>query len=160
MTSLVSRVACMRLLGGVQPALKPARGATSHPPHGLLGAPLPFAIPPPNAAHHPPRSPMAEHNMPRVRGRVHALVMRRARHVVTRPRRNHVASTRPECLPYALRRDRRITPGITRRPKPLKVYDKQRVGGRVHAVVSPPADYERPFKRISPAAVSRKPHRS
>ena len=28
-----------------------------------------------------------------------------------------------------------ITPGITRRPKPLRVFDKQRVGGRVHAVV-------------------------
>ena len=28
-----------------------------------------------------------------------------------------------------------LTPGITRRPEPLKVHDKQRVGGRVHAVV-------------------------
>src|SRR4051812_8809490 len=28
-----------------------------------------------------------------------------------------------------------ITPAITRRPEPLKVFDKQRVGGRVHAVV-------------------------
>ena len=28
-----------------------------------------------------------------------------------------------------------LTPGITRRPGPMKVDDKQRVGGRVHAVV-------------------------
>jgi hypothetical protein len=28
-----------------------------------------------------------------------------------------------------------ITPGITRRPTPVKEYEKQRVGGRVHAVV-------------------------
>jgi hypothetical protein len=28
-----------------------------------------------------------------------------------------------------------LTPGITRRPAPLRVDDKQRVGGRVHAVV-------------------------
>jgi len=83
-----------------------------------------------NAAHHPPRSPMAEHMMPRVRGRVHALVMRRARHVVTRPRRNHVASTRAECSPYALRRDRRITPGITRPPASWRVMTSRvsRVG--------------------------------
>jgi hypothetical protein len=33
----------------------------------------------------------------------------------------------------------RITPGITRRPKRLLEYDRQRVGGRVHAVVRPPA---------------------
>jgi hypothetical protein len=32
-------------------------------------------------------------------------------------------------------RDSRPTPGITRRPAPLKEDDKQRVGGRVHAVV-------------------------
>ena len=30
---------------------------------------------------------------------------------------------------------RNLTPGITRRPKPLKVDDKVRVGGRVHAIV-------------------------
>ena len=28
-----------------------------------------------------------------------------------------------------------LTPGITRRPEPLLEFDKQRVGGRVHAVV-------------------------
>jgi len=28
-----------------------------------------------------------------------------------------------------------LTPGITRRPEPLEVYDRRRVGGRVHAVV-------------------------
>ena len=32
-------------------------------------------------------------------------------------------------------RERNLTPGITRRPAPLEVYDKLRVGGRVHAVV-------------------------
>ncbi len=38
--------------------------------------------------------------------------------------------------PY-YRFDRRLTPGITRRPKPLQVYDKRRGGDRVHAVVGP-----------------------
>ena len=28
-----------------------------------------------------------------------------------------------------------LTPGITRRPKPLVKFDNPRVGGRVHAVV-------------------------
>lgn len=51
--------------------------------------------------------------------------------------------------------------GHPSRPAPLfNVHERLRVGRRVRAVVSPPADYERPFKRISPAAVSRKPHRS
>jgi hypothetical protein len=31
--------------------------------------------------------------------------------------------------------NRNLTPGITRRPARLLEYDKQRVGGRVHAVV-------------------------
>ncbi len=30
-----------------------------------------------------------------------------------------------------------LTPGITRRPEPLRVDEILRVGGRVHAVVSP-----------------------
>jgi hypothetical protein len=31
----------------------------------------------------------------------------------------------------------RLTPGITRRPEPLREFNRQRVGGRVHAVVMP-----------------------
>ena len=39
-------------------------------------------------------------------------------------------------LPVALLlRQAVLTPGITRRHAPLKVFDKRRVGGRVHAVV-------------------------
>src|SRR5215210_919896 len=74
MTTIVSRVACMRLLGGVQVTRKPARGVIRLPPPTLLGATSSFAMPPPNAAHHPPRSPLVVDDSRRVRGRVHALV--------------------------------------------------------------------------------------
>src|SRR5215204_971437 len=36
----------------------------------------------------------------------------------------------PPLIPYS-----NLTPGITRRPEPLKADDRRRVGGRVHAVV-------------------------
>ena len=54
MTGSVSRVACMRLLGGVHLTRKPERAVIRLPLPALLEAPLPFVIPPPNAAHHAP----------------------------------------------------------------------------------------------------------
>src|SRR5215203_2649482 len=58
MTSRVSAVACMRLLGGVQVPPKPARGVIRHPLFALTDALRPFVIPPPNARHHPPAGPV------------------------------------------------------------------------------------------------------
>ena len=44
-------------------------------------------------------------------------------------------------------------------PRPHSTYMRGTLmGRRVHAVVSPPADHEGRFKRISPASVLRKPH--
>ena len=55
--AVVSRVACMRLLGGVQLALKPARDAGTSLPHGHTSDTCLLVIPPPNAAHHAPPHP-------------------------------------------------------------------------------------------------------
>ena len=74
MTSRVSAVACMRLLGGVQVPPKPACGVIRHPLFALTDALRPFVIPPPNAAHHAPAHQKAFDDIPRVAGRVHALV--------------------------------------------------------------------------------------
>jgi hypothetical protein len=70
-----------------------------------------------------------------VGGRVHAVVMRRPTPAETRWRREYVTATRPARSAHVFQQDRRITPGITRRPARFVLHDRQRVGGRVHAVV-------------------------
>src|SRR5215210_5211835 len=168
MTTLVSRVACMRLLGGVQVTRKPARGVIHLPPPTLLGATSSFAMPPPNARHHPPPRAIADDESRRVGGRVHAVVRLRPPLARLPPPRSLIVTGD---LRYALRyqpaprsgrtarpatvepsgcairhghtfirqnfleRPSNLTPGITRRPASLKVDERQRVGGRVHAVV-------------------------
>src|SRR5215203_4951010 len=74
MKSFVSRVACMRLLGGVQLPLEPARGASMSPPPGSPVQLMPCARPPHNARHHPPPRAIANDDSRRVGGRVHAVV--------------------------------------------------------------------------------------
>ncbi len=66
----------MRLLGGAQLTMPSARHAMRLPPAGLLGASPHFAIPPPNARHHPPPRAIDVHEILRVGGRVHAVVRR------------------------------------------------------------------------------------
>jgi hypothetical protein len=46
--------------------------------------------------------------------------------------------------------DRRITPRITRPPKPSTKHDKRRVAGRVHALVRPPKGSGLSLPRIRP----------
>jgi hypothetical protein len=42
-----------------------------------------------------------------------------------------------------------LTPGITRRPERFELHDKQRVGGRVHAVVRSRADLSQALDNIN-----------
>ena len=114
----------------------------------------------PNAANHPPPSPVEVNDKARVGGRVHWLVRGRHTAEATRSAQPTPSASTPATMelnharsPHATfrRRDsapdlsalgsasRRRTPGITRRPERLPEHDKQRVGGRVHAVVRPPA---------------------
>jgi hypothetical protein len=50
--------------------------------------------------------------------------------------------TRPKTFSSRLRQKSGLTPRITRRPAPLKVYDNSRAGGRVHALVRPRLGFE------------------
>jgi hypothetical protein len=76
---------------------------------------------PPNARHHaPPRAPL-------MKAALWAVACMRLLDRLKAPGRNAHS--------IGLAHSADLTPGITRRPASLKEFNKQRVGGRVHAVV-------------------------